>query len=158
MLTADKGYFIRGFRNDDKTKPTWDVIYKGHHGYDPYTTDEMKTIMFGSGPKLKKNYLNSQLMMMTDHYNLICRLLELDPLQNDGNVTNIISMIDDGTNSTNNLANQTIKLNKPKFKKPSRAIKRESNYSQTKNSSNSLDSFKFIINLFIILLISQFRI
>ena len=30
LLTADKGYFILGFKGDEKTKPTWDVIYKGN--------------------------------------------------------------------------------------------------------------------------------
>ena len=28
VLTADKGYFIRGFKSGDKTKPHWDVVYK----------------------------------------------------------------------------------------------------------------------------------
>lgn len=45
----------------------------------------MRTIMYGVGPKFKKNYLNEPLIM-TDHYNLICNILEIEPLDNDGKI------------------------------------------------------------------------
>ena len=130
---------------------------KGHHGYDPYHVEEMKTLMYASGPKLKKNYLNSPLMM-TDHYNLICNLLEMKPLTNDGNWTKVQSMLEDGT--TNNLANNTI--GQPnKLAKVLKSIKESSNR-QKRNSVNLLSSSFNLIYLFIILSFfvssSQFRI
>ena len=155
MLTADKGYFIRGFKSGDKTKPTWDVIYKGHHGYDSYKVDEMKTLMYASGPKLKRNHLNAQPMMMTDHYNLICNLLELKPLANDGKWASVEGLLKNGGNSTSNgLASSTIR---PSRAKASRTVRREStNNRQRRNSSDSL-SFNLLIVLSL-LVISQFRI
>lgn len=42
--------FAIQFSEDGKTKPVWDVLYSGHHGYDPYEVKEMRTIMFATGP------------------------------------------------------------------------------------------------------------
>ena len=83
LLVAEKGYFLRGFSKSGKTKPVWDVIYTGHHGYDPYATKEMRTIMYARGPGLKKNY-TSKPLMMTDHYNLLCHLLDIEAQPNNG--------------------------------------------------------------------------
>lgn len=155
LLSSLPGYFIRGFKSGDKTKPHWDVIYKGHHGYDSYKIDEMKTLMYASGPKLKRNHLNTQPMMMTDHYNLICKLLELKPLPNDGKWTAVEDLLKGGRNSTSNgLANSIIK---PTKAKASRTVRRESaNNRQRRNSSDSL-SFNLLVVLSL-LVISQFRI
>ncbi|RWS22215.1 ectonucleotide pyrophosphatase/phosphodiesterase family member 6-like isoform X4, partial [Leptotrombidium deliense] len=92
VLVADKGYFVRGFSSGGKTKPVWDVLYTGHHGYDPYEVDQMRTIMYAVGPGLKKNYVNEPLMM-TDHYNLICHLLGIEAQPNNGSWLRVQNML-----------------------------------------------------------------
>lgn len=116
----------------------------------------MKTIMFASGPKLKKNYLNGQLMM-TDHYNFICSLLGMRPLKNDGNLTKVISMFEDGTHSTNNLANSTVGKSRSKLTKLARSVRRDAT---SRKSSSDMARFNYSVYLVMILslLISQFRI
>ncbi|RWS11085.1 AP-3 complex subunit sigma-like protein, partial [Dinothrombium tinctorium] len=92
VLVAEKGYFVRGFSDSLTTKPVWDVMYPGHHGYDPYKVQQMRTIMFGMGRKLKRNYL-SEPLMMTDHYNLICHLLGIEAQPNNGSWLRVQNMI-----------------------------------------------------------------
>jgi hypothetical protein len=94
LLVADKGYFVRGFSKQGLTKPVWDVIYSGHHGYDPYDVKEMRTIMYARGPGLKENFVSKPLMM-TDHYNLICHLLDMEPQPNNGSWLRVQGMLDD---------------------------------------------------------------
>lgn len=98
LLVTEKGYFLRGFPESGKTKPVWDVIYTGHHGYDPYLTKEMRTIMYARGPGLKKNF-TSQPLMMTDHYNLLCNLLDIESQPNNGSWSRVKSMLSTKVNS-----------------------------------------------------------
>jgi len=74
---------FKKFSKSGKTKPVWDVIYSGHHGYDPYHTKEMRTIMYARGPGLKRGF-TSKPLMMTDHYNLMCHLLDIEAQPNNG--------------------------------------------------------------------------
>ena len=101
LLVAEKGYFLRGFPNSGKTKPVWDVIYKGHHGYDPYATEEMRTIMFARGPGLKKNF-TSRPLLMTDHYNLLCHLLDIEAQPNNGSWARVRGFLSLYSNSASN--------------------------------------------------------
>lgn len=151
MLLANKGYFIRGFSDGSKTLPHWDVVYKGHHGYDPYFVNEMKTIMYGLGPKLKKGYENRPLIM-TDHYNLICNILEIQARKNDGNWTRVMNMLEDGSSR-----NKTVKISKiNKMGKSSKAFKRES--SRINGSVNLLSqNHLFIMLISLSILYSRFR-
>ena len=111
--------------------------------------------MYASGPKLKRNHLNNQTMMMTDHYNLICDLLELKSLPNDGKWANVEGLLKDARNSTSNgLANSTIKPSKAKTSMAGRRA--SANNRQRRNSSDSL-SFNLLLVLSL-LVTSQFRI
>jgi hypothetical protein len=101
LLVADKGYFLRGFSKQGKTKPVWDVIYSGHHGYDPYNTKEMRTIMYARGPGLKKGY-TSKPLMMTDHYNLMCHLLDIEAQPNNGSWLRVAPFLFDEQGSPTN--------------------------------------------------------
>lgn len=94
LLVADKGYFLRGFSKGGKTKPVWDVIYSGHHGYDPFNTKEMRTIMYARGPGLKRGY-TSKPLMMTDHYNLVCHLLDIEAQANNGSWLRVQGFLND---------------------------------------------------------------
>ena len=83
-----------------KTKPVWDVIYTGHHGYDPYNTKEMRTIMFARGPGLKKGF-TSKPLLMTDHYNLLCHLLDIEAQPNNGSWLRVQAMTSDDSAAVN---------------------------------------------------------
>uniref|UniRef100_T1K1S1 glycerophosphocholine cholinephosphodiesterase n=1 Tax=Tetranychus urticae TaxID=32264 RepID=T1K1S1_TETUR len=92
LLVAEKGYFVRGFTDYGKTKPLPDIVYSGHHGYDPYAVKEMRTIMLATGPGLRKGYTSPPLMM-TDHYNLVCHLLDINAQPNNGSWLRIEGML-----------------------------------------------------------------
>lgn len=91
---------VEQFPKQGKTKPVWDVIYSGHHGYDPYNTKEMRTIMFARGPGLKRGY-TSKPLMMTDHYNLVCHLLDIDAQPNNGSWLRVQAFTADDSPSVN---------------------------------------------------------
>lgn len=92
LLVADRKYFLRGFSKNGKTKPVWDVVYTGHHGYDPYNTKEMRTIMYARGPGLRKGF-TSKPLIMTDHYNLICHLIDIEARPNNGSWSRVKQML-----------------------------------------------------------------
>src|SRR5690606_11666773 len=66
--------------------------YTGHHGFDPTTSSEMRAIMLAAGPKLKAGF-TSRPIVMTDHYNLICHMLDLEPRPNNGSWSRIKPML-----------------------------------------------------------------
>ena len=80
------------FSKIGKTKPVADVLYPGHHGYDPLNVKEMRTIMYATGPQLKSSYVSKPLLM-TDHYNLICFLLNIEAQPNNGSWLRVQDMI-----------------------------------------------------------------
>lgn len=53
--------------------------------------------MYASGPGLKKDYISKPLMM-TDHYNLICHLLNIDAQPNNGSWLRVQDMVADSSN------------------------------------------------------------
>jgi predicted AlkP superfamily pyrophosphatase or phosphodiesterase len=69
------------------TRPDGSGIRGGAHGYDNANTD-MHAIFYAAGPAFKKGYTFNQLNN-TDIYNLICKILKLNPAPNDGNLQNI---------------------------------------------------------------------
>jgi len=113
LLVADKGYFLRGFPKGGKTKPVWDVIYSGHHGYDPFNTKEMRTIMYARGPGLKKGY-TSKPLMMTDHYNLVCHLLDIEAQANNGSWLRVQGFLNDEPTNNRQRRNGS-SANRPSF-------------------------------------------
>lgn len=52
--------------------------------------------MYASGPGLKQNYISKPLMM-TDHYNLICHLLNIEAQPNNGSWLRVQGMIADSS-------------------------------------------------------------
>lgn len=85
-------FLIFQFSKRGKTKPIPDVLYPGHHGYDPVKVEKMRTIMFATGPRLKSSYISKPLLM-TDHYNLICYLVDIEPQPNNGSWLRVQDMI-----------------------------------------------------------------
>ncbi|XP_055938718.1 glycerophosphocholine cholinephosphodiesterase ENPP6-like [Argiope bruennichi] len=83
LLVASKNYYIRGLDIPGKSIPTGSSISLGSHGYDPYEVPDMRGIFFARGPGLKKNYISPPLQMV-DIYGILCELLGIQPLPNNG--------------------------------------------------------------------------
>ncbi|CAL1276601.1 unnamed protein product [Larinioides sclopetarius] len=83
LLVASKNYYIQGLDIPGKSIPTGSSISLGSHGYDPYEVPDMRGIFFARGPGLKKNYVSSPLQMV-DIYGILCELLCIQPLPNNG--------------------------------------------------------------------------
>ncbi|GIY39120.1 hypothetical protein CDAR_413341 [Caerostris darwini] len=83
LLVASKNYYIRGLDIPGKSIPTGSSISLGAHGYDPYEVPDMRGIFFARGPGLKKNYISPPLQMV-DIYSILCELLGIEPLPNNG--------------------------------------------------------------------------
>ncbi|XP_015929500.1 glycerophosphocholine cholinephosphodiesterase ENPP6 [Parasteatoda tepidariorum] len=86
LLVASKNYYIKGLDIPGKSIPTGSSISLGSHGYDPYEVPDMRGIFFARGPGLKRNYI-SQPLQMVDIYNILCELLGIEPLPNNGTKT-----------------------------------------------------------------------
>jgi predicted AlkP superfamily pyrophosphatase or phosphodiesterase len=84
VILADSSWSI-GTRSDGST------IKGGAHGYDNYNSD-MSAIFYATGPAFKKNYKVKELNNV-DIYNLICRILDIEPAKNDGNVEHIKGLL-----------------------------------------------------------------
>lgn len=69
------------------TRPDGSGVKKGAHGYDNGNSD-MHAIFYAEGPAFKKG-LSVNSLNNTDIYNLICRILKIDPAPNDGSIANI---------------------------------------------------------------------
>lgn len=64
------------------TRPEGSSIRGGAHGYDNSNCD-MYSIFYAVGPSFKKNYRFKELNNV-DIYNLICKILDINPSRNDG--------------------------------------------------------------------------
>jgi predicted AlkP superfamily pyrophosphatase or phosphodiesterase len=76
VVAADSSWSIATF-------PDTIVFRGGAHGYDISDSD-MDAIFYATGPAIKKNYSFKELNNV-DVYNLICRILKINPAENDGN-------------------------------------------------------------------------
>lgn len=102
--------FASKFKTSGKTIPVWDMIYTGHHGYDPYSVEEMRAFMYAFGPMFKQNF-TSKPLMMTDHYNLVCHLLGISANPNNGSWSRVQDMLASKSESTSITLNETNFLN-----------------------------------------------
>ncbi|MDX2414760.1 MAG: ectonucleotide pyrophosphatase/phosphodiesterase [Bacteroidales bacterium] len=77
VAEADSGWSIIA-----SNRSGYGMRSKGAHGYDPSNTD-MHGIFYALGPVFKKGFESDQLYN-TDVYNIVCRILKIDPAPNDG--------------------------------------------------------------------------
>lgn len=86
VVVARTGYFIEGFINNPKQIPNLNAInemfWNGFHGYLDDNKD-MRAIFLASGPDFKKNY-TAPAINMTDPYNVMMKLVGIEPLPNNG--------------------------------------------------------------------------
>jgi predicted AlkP superfamily pyrophosphatase or phosphodiesterase len=73
------------------TRPDGSSYRGGAHGYDNANSD-MHAIFYAAGPAFKKGYSFDQLNNV-DIYNLICRILNITPAENDGNPDHIKKLL-----------------------------------------------------------------
>jgi alkaline phosphatase D len=69
------------------TRPDGSSLRGGAHGYDNANSD-MYAIFYAAGPSFKKNYKFKELNNI-DIYNLICKILNINPAKNDGDPSHI---------------------------------------------------------------------
>lgn len=77
VAEADSGWSIIA-----SNRSGYGMRSKGAHGYNPSNTD-MHGIFYALGPAFKKGFESGQLYN-TDVYNIVCRILKIDPAPNDG--------------------------------------------------------------------------
>lgn len=83
LAVADEGWEI--VQNNSDHFPM------GNHGYDNMLTD-MHPIFLAHGPDFRKN-ITKQTMNFTDLYPLLCHLLDIRPLPNNGSLDNVKDML-----------------------------------------------------------------
>lgn len=100
LLVAEEGSYILGLNLPGKSVPSGSYLTRGgSHGYDPYEVKDMHTLFYARGPALKKGYVAPPIENV-DQYNMICRLLEIPPVPNNGSLKRIEGMFmetNDGT-------------------------------------------------------------
>jgi len=84
VVVADSSWSL-GTRADGSS------VKGGTHGYDNSNSD-MFSIFYAVGPAFKKNYSFNELNNV-DIYNLICKILDLKPAPNDGNLEHIKGLL-----------------------------------------------------------------
>ncbi|XP_023240187.1 ectonucleotide pyrophosphatase/phosphodiesterase family member 6-like [Centruroides sculpturatus] len=108
LLVADEGYFISGLDFPDKSIPGRSTLSKGgSHGYDPYKVKDMRTIFYARGPDLKKGYISPPIENV-DHYNLMCHLLGIKPLSNNGSLERIEGMFTNSASYSKSISVQSM--------------------------------------------------
>ncbi|KAM4772593.1 ectonucleotide pyrophosphatase/phosphodiesterase family member 5 [Rhinophrynus dorsalis] len=83
LLLADVGWQIIQNRSDNTL---W-----GDHGYDNLHPD-MHPLLIASGPAFRKHF-TQDIMNSTDLYPLLCHLLHIKPLPNNGSLSNVLDLL-----------------------------------------------------------------
>ncbi len=84
IAVADSGWYL-GMR------PNTREFTGGAHGYDNMNSD-MAGIFYASGPAFRRGYSVHRLNNI-DIYNLVCRILDLEPARNDGDPSHITELL-----------------------------------------------------------------
>ncbi|XP_020366912.1 ectonucleotide pyrophosphatase/phosphodiesterase family member 5 [Rhincodon typus] len=87
IAVADEGWTI----NQNKTTGKFNL---GNHGYDN-TIKSMQPLLIAHGPAFKKNF-TKETMDIVDLYPLICHLLGIDPMSNNGTLNNVQELLVNG--------------------------------------------------------------
>ncbi|GFY45365.1 hypothetical protein TNIN_451601 [Trichonephila inaurata madagascariensis] len=96
ILIAKQGYYID--RLGDPQKVSNGDKFVGHHGYDPEEVEDMRTIFLATGPDFKKG-TKTDVLHITDIYNVMCTILNIPALPNNGSWDRAKSMLVDRENN-----------------------------------------------------------
>ncbi|XP_069832664.1 glycerophosphocholine cholinephosphodiesterase ENPP6 [Dendropsophus ebraccatus] len=100
-LVAEQGWFIAESKEklpfwNNGTKPNQGWQH-GWHGYDNELMD-MRGFFLASGPDFKENFRSSPIRSV-DVYNVLCKVLSMEPLPNNGSWSRVESMLRSGAQS-----------------------------------------------------------
>lgn len=98
FLKADKGYFLKSLNESGKVIGEIPKPYKGHHGFHPDDVPDMRTIFFATGPGFRRGVVSKPLTN-TDLYNMMCSILDITPLPNNGSMELVEDILSDETAS-----------------------------------------------------------
>lgn len=84
VAVADSSWYVG-------TRPFFGTLNGGAHGYDNLNPD-MFAIFYAAGPAFKKGYSFKELNN-TDVYGLICRILDIKPSKNDGDMSHVKGLL-----------------------------------------------------------------
>jgi len=89
IIVADRNRCINDFSSP--------FILRGQHGYDPQHYKEMRAIFAATGPFFKKSFVSKSSMIMVDHYNVFCAVLDINHFchPNNGSWTRVMDMFAD---------------------------------------------------------------
>jgi predicted AlkP superfamily pyrophosphatase or phosphodiesterase len=84
VAVADSAWYLG-------TRPLVGTLSGGAHGYDNMNSD-MYSIFYAAGPAFKKGYSFKELNNI-DVYGLICKILDIKPSKNDGDISHVNGML-----------------------------------------------------------------
>jgi predicted AlkP superfamily pyrophosphatase or phosphodiesterase len=84
LLVAETGHNINNFGAG------W--VEHGLHGFDPANNPEMRAIFAGTGPAFKSGFVSRESMIMTDHFNIFCHVLQISCHANNGSIDRVEDM------------------------------------------------------------------
>ncbi|GFU52964.1 hypothetical protein NPIL_203881 [Nephila pilipes] len=93
VLECDEAYFVKALA--DPTKRVGDTTffnYFGEHGYAPNASSDMRAIFLATGPDFRTG-LTTKPVEIIDLYNIMCHILKIDPLPNNGTWDNVVPML-----------------------------------------------------------------
>ncbi len=92
LVLPDEGWILTTRERYEKAKKEGKLeSISGSHGYDNELVS-MRALFVGHGPAFKKKYI-AEPFQNTEVYNLMCRILNLKPAPNDGNIDSVSGML-----------------------------------------------------------------
>lgn len=92
IVLPDEGWRIRTREEFDEIKKSGDLKNpKGSHGYDNQL-ESMRAVFIGHGEAFKKG-LVAEPFQNIEIYNLMCRILALEPAENDGDFSKVVDLL-----------------------------------------------------------------
>ncbi|GFR18378.1 hypothetical protein TNCT_537641 [Trichonephila clavata] len=93
VLECDEAFFVKAL--SDPKKRIGDTLfsnYYGEHGYDVNESPDMRAIFLATGPDFRSG-VTTKPVDIIDLYNIMCHILKIDPLPNNGTWEHVEPMI-----------------------------------------------------------------
>ncbi|GIY81643.1 hypothetical protein CDAR_307661 [Caerostris darwini] len=93
VLECDQAYFVKALSDADKR--VGDITYYqyvGEHGYSPNVSTDMRGIFLATGPDFRSG-ITTKPVQIIDLYNIMCHILKIEALPNNGTWDHVKSMM-----------------------------------------------------------------